>query len=134
MATKLVFADRILAAKGYEKPKFDTDGFNALVGKFFEEHDVNSTLLIKPRRFVEMSDAPTCGFIDYTDDSIWEKKVNDPNDPFNFTMFLFCKNKGLIRPMILVDEPEAKNAAMMLGIVNGFVVKKEKAGYIISLV
>lgn len=135
MATNIISASKILEAKGYSQPKFDQQGFNALIARFFESHDVKDTILLAPKRFVEMDNPPQGGYEDYTDISIWERKCNDPNDPFNFTDYIIARNKCLIRPMVYVDEPFIKNAAFTLSAMCGFVVKKQRAGkFLVSLV
>lgn len=140
MATKIISASKILEAKGYKQPKFDQQGFNALVASFFEAHEIKDTLLLVPQRFVAWKEADVSqegytGYIDYTDVCIWEKKAEDPDDPFDFLDMIVARNKGLIRPIIYVDEPYIKNAAYMLSVMCGFTVKKlSKGKYEVSLI
>lgn len=141
MATKIISASKILEAKGYRQPKFDQQGFNALVAQFFEQHDVKDTILLHPKRFVEWTETagiPTeeyTGYRDYTDTGIWERKSEDPAVPFDFLDYINARNKGLIRPIIFVDEPFCKNAAYMLAVMCGFTVKKQAKGkFLVSLV
>lgn len=132
---KLISAKDILAQKGYQKQKFDSTGFNELVAKFFLEHEVSATILIKPVRFVELNDAPPCGYIDQLDTSIWRARIDDPNDDFTFCDYILAARKGLVRPAIVVDEPFCRNAVYMLELMGGYIVKKQGKGrYVISLV
>lgn len=133
MATKIISASKILEAKGYKQPKFDQQGFNNLVASFFETHEIKDTIQLVPKRFVEWAEADTTpdgytGYVDYTDTEIWERKIDDPDDPFDFCDYLVAKNKGLLRPIIYVDEPFCKNTAYMLAVMCGFVVKKQSKG------
>lgn len=132
---EILKASKILESKGFQQPKFDTVGFTSLVGKYFTEHEVKDTLLLVPKRFINMTEPPKGGFEDYTDVSIWERRCEDPNDPFSFTDYIIARNKCLIRPMVYVDEPFIKNAAFTLSAMCGFVVKKQRAGkFLVSLV
>lgn len=155
----MVTAAQILAEKKFVMNKFDQQGFNAKVAEFFQNHEVKDTLLLVPKRFVEMEAIgdPTlmseeeleaynaekekletqkkAGWIDMTDLSIWEKKVDNPYDPFTFTDYIMANNKGLIRPMIYIDEPYIKNAAYLLSVVAGFICKKQRGGkWLVSLI
>lgn len=141
MTTKIISASKILEAKGYRQPKFYQQGFNALVAKFFESHDVKDTIMLYPKRFVEWLETANIpseeytGYRDYTDPGIWERKAEDPNDPLDFLDYVVARNKGLIRPIIFVDEPFCKNAAYMLSVMCGFTVKKQAKGkFLVSLV
>lgn len=137
MATKIISADKILMKKGVKRKEFDTNAFSELVGTFFETHEVKETILLVPKRFVEMENPPQGDFIDYTDVSIWEKKADDPDDPFDFTNYLYMRNKGLLRPIIYVNEPFIANAAHYLALICNFNVKsqtrKGKKQYVVSL-
>lgn len=155
----MISAAQILAEKKYVVNKFDQQGFNAKVAEFFQEHEVKDTLLLVPKRFVEMDvvgdteymtgeDRATYerkkaeleedkkkGWMDMTDLTIWERKVEDPYDPVTFSDYIIASNKGLIRPMLYVDEPFIKNASYMLAVMAGFVVKKQRGGkYLVSLI
>lgn len=155
----MITAAQILAEKRFVVNKFDQAGFNAKVAEFFQGHEVKDTLLLVPKRFVEMEavgdtscmddeqkdafskeqekiDAQKrAGWIDMTDPSIWEEKVNDPYDPLTFDGFIIAKAKGLVRPMIYVDEPFIKNATFMLSTLAGFVCKKQRGGkWVVSLI
>lgn len=122
MTKKLISAQEILALKGFKQNKFDTQGFQELVARFFMEHEVSSTILLSPRRFVTMDDAPECGYIDCT-------------DPSYFTDYEPAIKRGYFPPVIYVDEPFIKNAAHMLALMGGYVVKKRGTGaFIVSLV
>nr|DAU36144.1 MAG TPA: hypothetical protein [Caudoviricetes sp.] len=136
MATKVIFADSILKSKGIKKKQFDTGVFNEVVKNFFMEHEAKETILLTPKRFVEMENPPEGDFIDMLDTSIWEKKVDDPEDPFDFIDYNMMLQKGLIRPMLIVNEPFIGNASAYLRIC-GLNVKsrtrKKKKEYIVSL-
>lgn len=137
MATKVIFADNILKQKGIKKKEFDTAAFNEVIQKFFMEHDVSETILLHPKRFVEMENQPDGDFIDMLDTSLWEKKVDDPDDPFDFLQYNMMLQKGLLRPMLIINEPFIGNAAAYLRDICGFTVKgrtrKKKKEYIVSL-
>ena len=155
----MITAAQILAEKNFVMNKFDQAGFNAKVAEFFLEHEVKDTLLLVPKRFVEMEVAgdpelmneeeladynarkeeleaqKKAGWIDKTDISIWQKRVDDPDDSFTFFDYVIAKNRGLIHPMICVDEPYIKNAAFMLSTLAGFVCKKQRGGrWLVSLI
>ena len=137
MATKVIFADNILKQKGIKKKEFDTAAFNDVIQKFFMEHDVSETILLHPKRFVEMENQPDGDFIDMLDTSLWERKVDDPDDPFDFLQYNLMLQKGLLRPMLIINEPFIGNAAAYLRDICGFTVKgrtrKKKKEYIVSL-
>lgn len=155
----MITAAQILAEKKYVVNKFDQQGFNAKIAEFFQQHDVKDTILLVPKRFVEMDvvcdekymseeekaefeqrkleveEEKKRGWIDMTDLSTWERKVEDPYDPFTFADYIMASNKGLIRPMIYVDEPFVKNASYILAVIAGFIVKKQRGGkYLVSLI
>lgn len=159
MVKRMITAAQILAEKKFVVNKFDQPGFNYKIAEFFQSHEVKDTILLVPKRFVEMEvvgytecmtdeekesykkkvgeleENKRKGWIDMTDLSIWEKKVEDPYDPFDFTDYTIAANKGLIRPMIYVDEPFIVNAQFMLATMAGFVVKKQRGKkYLISLI
>lgn len=159
MAKGMITATNILKEKNFVISKFDQKGFSDKVAEFFLGHEVKDTLLLVPRRFVEM-EAPEVsedmtedekafvrqkqeqtdedkrrGWIDMTDISVWSKRVEDPYDTFSFSDYLIASKKGLIRPMFYVDEPFIKNAQFMLSAMQGFIVKKQRGGkYLISLI
>lgn len=122
MTKKLISAQEILALKGFKQNKFDTQGFQSLVAHFFIEHEVSSTILLSPRRFVSMNDAPECGYIDCT-------------APSCFADYTPAIKKRYFIPVIYVDEAFIKNAAHMLALMGGYVVKNGGGGaFIVSLV
>lgn len=136
-ATKMISAADILKKKGIEQKEMDMNAFNEVVENFFMTHEAKSTILIVPKRFIEMETPPEGDFIDYLDETIWERKADDPNDPFDFIDYQFMLKKGLIRPILYVNEPYAGNAAGWLRDFCGFTVKsrtrKKKKEYIVSL-
>lgn len=137
MATKVIFADSILKSKGIKKKQFDTNVFNEVVKNFFMEHEAKETILLTPRRFVEMENPPEGDFIDMLDVSMWERKADDPDDPFDFIDYQMMIQNKLLRPMLVVNEPFIGNAAAYLRDICGFTVKgrtrKKKKEYIVSL-
>ena len=133
MPQKLISAKDILAEKGYVMPKFDTDGFNKAVVEFFRAHGPEARLLITPVRFISFDWLPDCGWKAFFTEKDWECVIRDDNNSFDY-----WKYQDIIRvlsgiPQIFVDEPFAKNAVAMLQIMGGFVVKKSKKKYYISL-
>lgn len=136
-ATKMISAADILKKKGIEQKEMDMNAFNEVVENFFMTHEAKSTILIVPKRFIEMETPPDGDFIDYLDETIWERRADDPNDPFDFIDYQFMLKKGLIRPILYVNEPYAGNAAGWLRDFCGFTVKsrtrKKKKEYIVSL-
>ena len=79
-----------------------------------------------------MDNPPEGDFIDYLDVSVWEKKSEDPDDPFDFIDYQFMKKNGMLRPILMVNEPFIGNAAGWLRDFCGFTVKsrtrKKKKG------
>lgn len=100
-------------------------------------HDVSATILLSPKRFIEMEQPPEGDFIDFLDETVWERKYKDPDDPYDFFPILEMQKKDLIRPILLVNEPFIGNAAAYLRDFCGFSVKsrvrKKKKEYIVSL-
>lgn len=137
MATKIINAGKILEKKGVAMKQFDTGAFGTVVEEFFMNHDISATILLSPKRFIEMKEPPKGDFIDFLDETIWERKSNDPNDPFDFLQLMEMQQKDLIRPILLVNEPFIGNAAAYLRDFCGFSVKsrvrKKKREYIVSL-
>ncbi len=136
-ATKVISAADILKKKGIAQKEMDMGKFNEVVENFFLTREAKSTILLIPQRFIELDPQPEGDFIDYLDETMWERKVDDPEDPFDFIAYQHMLRKGLIRPILLVNEPFIGNAAGWLRDFCGFVVKrrtrnKEKE-YIVSL-
>lgn len=136
-ATKMISAADIMKKKGIEQREMDMNAFNSVVENFFMTHEAKSTILIVPKRFIEMENPPEGDFIDYLDETIWERKADDPDDPFDFIEYLLMKKKGLVRPMLFVNEPFVGNAAGWLRDFCGFTVKSrtrnKRKEYIVSL-
>ena len=130
-------ASDIMAKKGIEEKKLKTGELNGIVGEFFMTHEAKDTILLTPKRFIEMDNPPEGDFIDYLDVSVWEKKCDDPNDPFDFISYQYMKKSGMLRPILVVDEPIIRNAALYLRDICSFTVKsrtrKKKKEYIVSL-
>lgn len=123
--------------KGIVQKQMDMSKFNEVVEDFFMTHEPKETILLTPKRFIEMDNPPDGDFIDYLDVSVWEKKCDDPDDPFDFIDYQCMKKNGTLRPMLIVNEPFIGNAAGLLRDFCGFTVKsrtrKKKKEYIVSL-
>lgn len=136
-ATKTLKASDIMKKKGIVQKQMDMSKFNEVVEDFFMTHEPKETILLTPKRFIEMDNPPEGDFIDYLDVSIWEKKCDDPDDPFDFIDYQCMKKNGTLRPMLIVNEPFIGNAAGWLRVFCGFTVKsrtrKKKKEYIVSL-
>ena len=135
--TKMLKASDIMKRKGIIQKQMDMNKFNDVVENFFMTHEAKETILMTPKRFIEMDNPPEGDFIDYLDVSIWEKKCDDPNDPFDFIDYQFMKKNGMLRPILMIDEPLIRNAALYLRDICCFTVKirtrKKKKEYIVSL-
>lgn len=132
MANRIKTAKQILEEKNYVQKKFDTIGFNDLVAKYFSENDVSATLRVVPLRFVELDDAPDCGFIDRTSPDYWDRAFHEGK--IEYSELLSAIKKGLTTPSVAVDEPFCKNAVYMLSVMGGYIVKKKRGGrYVLSL-
>lgn len=133
----MISASDILKKKGIEQKEMDMNAFNEVVENFFMTHEAKSTILLAPERFIELNPQPEGDFIDYLDERVWERKADDPNDDFDFLDFQYMLKKGLVRPMLIINEPFIGNAAGWLRDFCGFVVKKrtrnKQREYIVSL-
>lgn len=117
---KLLQAKDLLKEKGYVENKFDTNGFMELVSEWFRSQDVKAKLLIRPRRFVELDNPPSCGYIEMLD-------VDKYCDELPWEQVVIMNQKGELRPFIYVDEPYIKNAVFTLKMF-GFIVHKLRNG------
>ena len=135
--TKMLKASDIMKRKGIVQKQMDMNKFNEVVENFFITHEPKETILLTPKRFIEMNNPPEGDFIDYLDVSVWERKCDDPNDPFDFIDYQCMKKSGILRPTLIVNEPFIGNAAGWLRDFCGFTVKsrtrKKKKEYIVSL-
>ena len=135
--TKMLKASDIMKRKGIVQKQMDMNKFNEVVENFFISHEPKETILLTPKRFIEMDNPPDGDFIDYLDVSVWERKCDDPNDPFDFIDYQCMKKSGILRPTLIVNEPFIGNAAGWLRDFCGFTVKsrtrKKKKEYIVSL-
>ena len=136
-ATKILRASDIMKKKGIVQKQMDMSKFNEVVEDFFMTNEPKETILLTPKRFIEMDNPPDGDFIDYLDVSVWEKKCDDPDDPFDFIDYQCMKKNRTLRPMLIVNEPFIGNAAGWLRDFCGFTVKsrtrKKKKEYIVSL-
>lgn len=138
MAKKVIFADSILKAKGIEKKSFNTGELNELIEQFFLNNPPEAKILLRPKRFVEMPNPPEGDIIDMLDISIWEKRIEDPNDEyFTFQRYIELRRQGMIMPTLIINEPFIGNAAAYLRQLCGFTVKtrmrNRQKQYIVSL-
>ena len=77
-------ASDIMKRKGIVQKQMDMNKFNEIIENFFMAHEPKDTILLTPKRFIEMDNPPEGDFIDYLDVSVWEKKCDDQDDPFDF--------------------------------------------------
>ena len=135
--TKMLKASDIMKRKGIVQKQMDMNKFNEVVENFFMTHEPKDTILLTPKRFIEMDNPPEGDFIDYLDVSVWEKKCDDPDDPFDFIDYQCMKKNGMLRPILVVNEPIIREAAVWLRDYCHFDVKsrtrKKKKEYIVSL-
>lgn len=137
MAKKVIFADSILRAKGIEKKTFNTGELNELVENFFMTHEPKAKILLRSKRFIEMENPPEGDIIDMLDNSIWKKKVDDPNDPFSWESYIYMIHNDMTLPTLIINEPFIGNAAAYLRTLCGFTVtsrmRNRKKQYVVSL-
>ena len=135
--TRMLKASDIMKRKGIVQKQMDMNKFNEVIENFFMEHEPKDTVLLTPKRFIEMDNPPEGDFIDYLDVSVWEKKCDDPYDPFDFIDYQCMKKNGMLRPILVVNEPIIREAAVWLRDYCHFDVKsrtrKKKKEYIVSL-
>ena len=135
--TRMLKASDIMKRKGIVQKQMDMNKFNEVVENFFMTHEPKDTILLTPKRFIEMDNPPEGDFIDYLDVSVWEKKCDDPDDPFDFIDYQCMKKNGMLRPILVVNEPIIREAAVWLRDYCHFDVKsrtrKKKKEYIVSL-
>ena len=135
--TRVLKASDIMKRKGIVQKQMDMNKFNEVIENFFMTHEPKDTILLTPKRFIEMDNPPEGDFIDYLDVSVWERKCDDPNDPFDFIDYQCMKKSGILRPTLIVNEPFIGNVAGWLRDSCGFIVKsrtrKKKKEYIVSL-
>lgn len=134
---RIVNVNEILKAKGLKPKVFNLNIFSSVVSDFFLTHEPNETILLLPKRFLDMENPPEGDFIEMLDVSIWQKKSEDPNDPFDFFDYQFMVKNKMIRPIIFVNEPFLTEAALSLRNICGYSVtgrtRKKKKEYIVSL-
>ena len=135
--TRMLKASDIMKRKGIVQKQMDMNKFNEVIENFFMTHEPKDTILLTPKRFIEMDNPPDGDFIDYLDVSVWEKKCDDPDDPFDFIDYQCMKKNGMLRPILVVNEPIIREAAVWLRDYCHFDVKsrtrKKKKEYIVSL-
>lgn len=133
----MISATDIMKKKGIQQKEMDMNAFNEVVENFFLTHEAKDTILLTPKRFIEMKNPPEGDFLDFLDVSIWERKAEDPNDEFCYIDYQLMVRAKIMRPMLMVNEPFIGNAAGWLRDFCGFVVKSrtrnKKKEYIVSL-
>lgn len=134
---RIVNVNEILKAKGLKPKVFNLNIFSSVVSDFFLTHEPKETILLLPKRFLDMENPPEGDFIEMLDVSIWKKKSEDPNDPFDFLDYQFMVQNKMMRPIIFVNEPFLTEAALSLRNICGYSVtsrtRKKKKEYIVSL-
>lgn len=134
---RIVNVNEILKAKGLKPKVFNLNIFSSVVSDFFLTHEPKETILLLPKRFLDMENPPEGDFIEMLDVSIWKKKSEDPNDPFDFFDYQFMVQNKMMRPIIFVNEPFLTEAALSLRNICGYSVtgrtRKKKKEYIVSL-
>lgn len=108
----------ILKDKGYVENKFDDKGFYELIIEWFRNHDLKDKLLLRPKRFVELPDPPSCGYIDMTDTDKWVAELP-------WEKVIAMSQKGDLKPFIFVDTPFFGNVKEIL-LIKGFIVNRPK--------
>ena len=108
----------ILKDKGYVENKFDDMGFYKLIIEWFKNHDLKDKLLLRPKRFVELTDPPSCGYIDMTDTDKWVAELP-------WEKVITMSQKGDLKPFIFVDTPFFGNVKEIL-LIKGFIVNRPK--------
>lgn len=134
---RIVNVNEILKAKGLKPKVFNLNIFSSVVSDFFMTHEPKETILLLPKRFLDMDNPPEGDFIEMLDVSIWKKKSKDPDDPFDFIDYQFMVRNKMMRPIIFVNEPFLTEAALSLRNICGYSVtgrtRKKKKEYIVSL-
>lgn len=134
---RIVKVNEILKAKGLKPKVFNLNIFSSVVSDFFMTHEPKETILLLPKRFLDMDNPPEGDFIEMLDVSIWKKKSEDPDDPFDFIDYQFMVRNKMMRPIIFVNEPFLTEAALSLRDICGYSVtgrtRKKKKEYIVSL-
>lgn len=134
---RIVNVNEILKAKGLKPKVFNLNIFSSVVSDFFMTHEPKETILLLPKRFLDMDNPPEGDFIEMLDVSIWKKKSEDPDDPFDFIDYQLMVRNKMMRPIIFVNEPFLTEAALSLRNICGYSVtgrtRKKKKEYIVSL-
>ena len=134
---RIVNVNEILKAKSLKPKVFNLNIFCSVVSDFFMTHEPKETILLLPKRFLDMDNPPEGDFIEMLDVSIWKKKSEDPDDPFDFIDYQFMVRNKMMRPIIFVNEPFLTEAALSLRNICGYSVtgrtRKKKKEYIVSL-
>lgn len=134
---RIVNVNEILKAKGLKPKVFNLNIFSSVVSDFFMTHEPKETILLLPKRFLDMDNPPEGDFIEMLDVSIWKKKSEDPDDPFDFIDYQFMVRNNMMRPIIFVNEPFLTEAALSLRNICGYSVtgrtRKKKKEYVVSL-
>ena len=151
--TKIIQAKDILKAKNYVHTKFDTNGFLAVIGKYFMENDVNAVLCILSERFADISpdsDAEKWfrdyfkrgtitqadidrGYLPVLESVPFEESNSTSEDSYRKDV-----EQGYYCPHIIVDKPFVRNAVFALRTLAGYNVesvrKRGETHYEVTLV
>ena len=68
--TRMLKASDIMKRKGIVQKQMDMNKFNEVVENFFMTHEAKETILLTPKRFIEMDNPPEGDFIDHLDVNI----------------------------------------------------------------
>lgn len=124
---KFIQAESLLKEKNYVQPKFNSSLFMNIVTEYFRKRDVSAILRIVSARFIGNNlftdEDRANGFtpLRFGDDYVRIKQIG-------------VEVPEIYRDTIVVDEPYLKNAVFTLENLCGFIVKKQKFMYKISLV
>lgn len=124
---KFIQAESLLKEKNYVQPKFNSSLFMNIVTEYFRKRDVSAILHIVSARFIGNNlftdEDRANGFtpLRFGDDYVRIKQIG-------------VEVPEIYRDTIVVDEPYLKNAVFTLENLCGFIVKKQKYIYKISLV
>ena len=127
MAKRIITASEIQKMKGYDaKRSISANELLDMAARFFMDNDVSSSFALVPVRFVERSNAPECGYLDFIDTGKWEKMEYTPTiwdivDNAKEGIPGYHEYKVLNNhPCVFVDEPYFKPALATYQAVGGY--------------
>lgn len=68
-------ASDIMKRKGIVQKQMDMNKFNEVIENFFMTHEPKETILLTPKRFIEMDNPPEGDFIDYLESACGRRRV-----------------------------------------------------------